>query len=70
MKIVYCDNGAYRKELKELDKNGIIKLIQFKYENKNKNIKNIAHPANPTWEQDKASWKGDDYTWEVMSLES
>lgn len=64
MKIVYCDNGAYRKELKELDRKGIIKLIQFKYENKNKNINNIAHPANPTWKQDQTTWDEGNYSWD------
>lgn len=48
---VYCDSGAYRKELTELEKSGAIQLFQFKYENKNKNITHIAQPSMPTYSE-------------------
>jgi len=53
---VYCDSGAFRPELKELESKGSIKVYQFKYENKNKNIKNIANPSTPTWAEMNCSW--------------
>ena len=61
MKKVYCDTGAVRRELKVFYEEGKIILTTFKYENKNKNI---AHPANPTWEQDHSTWKEGNYSWD------
>jgi alkylated DNA repair dioxygenase AlkB len=43
---IYCDNGACPKELKELQKRGVIELYMFPYENKNRHIKNIGLPSN------------------------
>ena len=53
---VYCDTGAYSHDLRDMERLGEIKVFQFKYENKNKRIKNIATPSQPTWEQPKYSW--------------
>ena len=46
---VYCDNGAFRKELKVLSADGRINLIMFPYENKNRNIKDMGMPSEATW---------------------
>jgi hypothetical protein len=56
MKNVYCYTGGYRKELKGMEQNGLIKLMQFHYENRNKNIKSAAPPSKPTWEEMNYSW--------------
>ena len=53
---VYCDTGAYSHDLRDMERLGEIKVFQFKYENRNKRIKNIATPSQPTWEQAKYSW--------------
>jgi transposase len=46
---VYCDTGAFLQELKCLQDSGIIELYTFKYENKNKNIKNSGVPSKATY---------------------
>jgi hypothetical protein len=46
---IYCDNGACPKELKKLQKEGIVELYMFPYENKNKHIKNPSLPSNCNW---------------------
>ena len=38
---VYCDTGAYSHDLRDMERLGEIEVFQFKYENKNKRIKNI-----------------------------
>ena len=53
---VYCDTGAYSHDLRDMERLGEIEVFQFKYENKNKRIKNIANLSQPTWEQAKYSW--------------
>jgi|WetSurSiteA1Bulk_404760.scaffolds.fasta_scaffold01294_9 hypothetical protein len=47
---VYCDTGAFLQELKSLQNKGIVELYTFKYENKNKRIKNSGVPSNATWD--------------------
>ncbi|MFQ5729709.1 MAG: hypothetical protein ACE5GN_05050 [Waddliaceae bacterium] len=64
---VYCEHGAFRKELKSLVDNGQINLIMFPYENKNKKIKDMSLPSeaewsdlkNVTWDSAPRPW--DDY---------
>jgi hypothetical protein len=50
MVLVYCDTGGYRSELKDFEQQGLIKLLNFKYENRNKYIKDIAPPSEPTYQ--------------------
>lgn len=54
---IYCDNGACPDELKRLQKDGVVKLYMFKYENKNRHIKNSGKPSSATWADMK------NYTW-------
>lgn len=46
---VYCDNGACPDKLKALQREGSVELIMFKYENKNRHIKNSGQPSAATW---------------------
>ena len=55
---IYCDNGACPNELKTLQKKGSIELVMFKYENKNRHIKNSGQPSAATWNDMK------NYTWD------
>ena len=54
--MVYCDTGAYQRGLAELESRGAIAVHQFKYENRNRRIRNSAPPSNP-------SLKHMNYTW-------
>ena len=54
---VYCDNGAYVKKLRPLQKAGEVELIMFQYENKNRNISNSGTPSKLQWRDLK------NYTW-------
>ena len=56
---VYCDTGGFRTELLELARTGKVSLFQFKYENRNRHIKQVATPSSP-------SWKQMNYTWDEM----
>lgn len=56
---VYCDTGAYIQQLNPLEREGLIQIYQFKYENRNRNIKNTPPPSRPTW-------KEMNYTWEQL----
>jgi len=48
---VYCDTGAYVKLLGELESEGLIKLHQFKYENRSRRIRNIAIPSDLKYDE-------------------
>jgi len=39
-----------------MEQRGLIKVVQFCYENKNKKIKESAPPSNPTWEEMNYTW--------------
>lgn len=56
---VYCDTGGFRPELLDLERQGKICLFQFKYENRNRHIRQAAVPSAP-------SWKQMNYTWDEM----
>jgi len=47
---VYCDTGGFRKELREMELDGIIKLHQVKYENRNARIQTGGFPSNLTYD--------------------
>jgi hypothetical protein len=53
---VYCDTGAYRKELSALERKGVICVYQFKYENKNRKITHRAAPSRPSWKEVNCTW--------------
>lgn len=42
---VYCERGAYRKELRELQSSGLIQLVHFPYEGHNRKIRVRATPS-------------------------
>ena len=56
---VYCDSGAYRQELRDYEREGLLTVHQFKYENRNRHIRHGAVPSRPTW-------KEMNYTWDEM----
>ena len=53
---VYCDTGAYRRELSELESKGWIAVYQFKYENRNRRIRRAAVPSRPTFSEMNYTW--------------
>lgn len=68
---VYCDTGAYRSELSELERGGAIQVYQFKYENKNRKILHRALPSRPTWTETKYTWNElAGLTWNDMGRQS
>lgn len=74
---VYCDTGAYRRELAEFERSGAINVFGFSYENKNGRIKNIAIPSAPSLSQVNYTWdrlrrdKGArDWTWDGLRTSS
>ena len=54
---VYCDTGAYPRRLKKYEVEGLVTVVQFKYENRNRRISNSAPPSNPTWSQMNYRWE-------------
>lgn len=67
---VYCDTGAYRAELASLEREGRLRVFQFKYENKNKNIRHKAAPSRPSWKE-LYTWKElDGLTWDDLGKTS
>ena len=62
---IYCDSGGFRKELKELEKQGKIQLIMFPYENKNKKILSKGVPSEMRWNDTRILTWGDmtGYAW-------
>ena len=62
---IYCGNGACPAELKELQKIGAVELIMFKYENKNRHIKNSGQPSAATWKDlGNYTWNDVPGTWD------
>ena len=57
---VYCDNGGYRKELKDLERQGRVVLLMFPYENINRKIGDIGQPSEATWKN------LENFTWETL----
>lgn len=43
---VYCDTGGYLKKLRELEREGVISVHQFKYENRNNKIRTKIVPSD------------------------
>lgn len=46
---IYCDTGGYQKAFKTLQRNGLVELCTFQYENKNKHIADSGIPSNATY---------------------
>jgi len=53
---VYCDTGGYKKELTSLEKEGVIEIVQFCYENRNSKIKSMARPSQPRFNEIKYTY--------------
>lgn len=43
---VYCDNGGFNKELRALEKQGIVEVLMFPYENRNTKTRATSLPSN------------------------
>jgi hypothetical protein len=68
---VYCDTGAYRNELTDLERNGIICVYQFKYENRSRRIKHRSVPSQPSWKETNYTWAElGDLSWAEMGQQS
>lgn len=63
---VYCDTGAYRDDLKSLERDGKVQVFQFKYENKNKHIRHMAAPSCPSWKEINYPWSELSLTWDTL----
>lgn len=57
---VYCDTGAFRKELKDLEAAGQVTLVMFPYENRNRRIADVGVPSQMTWKDLK------NFTWDTL----
>jgi hypothetical protein len=65
---IYCDNGACPDELKQLQKDGVVGLYMFGYENKNRHINNSGKPSAATWADTKNyTWNDVPGTWEAYN---
>ena len=42
---VYCERGAFRKELKSLEKDGLVQLLHFPYEGRNRRVAETDTPS-------------------------
>lgn len=67
---VYCDTGAFRFELIALEREGKIRIFQFKYENKNKRIRHMAAPSRPSWKEINYAWSELSLTWDALGKTS
>jgi hypothetical protein len=47
---VYCERGAYRTELRSMERDGLIQLLHFPYEGHNRRIRTRATPSVVTWD--------------------
>jgi len=57
---VYCDNGAFKRELKTLEKQGLMQMVMFPYENRNRKISTVGLPSEATFND------LDNFTWETL----
>lgn len=54
---VYCDNGAFKKELISLEKQGVVEVVMFPYENLNRKIRSTGLPSEATFaDLDNFTW--------------
>ena len=61
---IYCDNGACPLELKNFQKEGVVELFMFRYENNNRHIRNSGEPSKATWADMKNyAWQNAPGTW-------
>lgn len=71
MLLVYCDTGAYRAELRDYEREGVLTVHQFKYENRNRHIRHGAVPSKPTWEEMNYRWdEPRNVTWADLDRQS
>lgn len=42
---IYCERGAYRRELKALEEEGVAQLVHFPYEGKNRKVSETDKPS-------------------------
>ena len=54
---VYCERGAFRKELKSLEKDGLVRLLHFPYEGRNRKVAETDTPSTLT--ADMTCWTAD-----------
>jgi hypothetical protein len=67
---VYCDTGAFRDELRDLEREGKVRIFQFKYENKNKHVRHMAAPSRPSWKEINYTWSELTLTWDALGKTS
>ena len=58
---VYCDNGAFKKELSALKKQDSIQVVMVPYENRNRKIRTVELPSEATFGD------LDNFTWKTLS---
>ena len=70
MRIVYCDSGAYRKELRQLEARGLIAVTTYAYENSTAKIKARAPGSNPSWDEGDSTWRDEKGSWDDEAVVS
>lgn len=56
MKRVYCERGAYRRDLTDFERSGLIQIVHFPYEGRNKKIRTRATPSKVTCDSTYITW--------------
>ena len=54
---VYCERGAFRRELKSLENDGLVQLLHFPYEGRNRKVAETDTPSKLT--ADMTCWTAD-----------
>ena len=55
-KKIYCERGAYRKELRELELSGKIEIVSFPYEGRNRKTPKDSRPSIITMDSTYITW--------------
>jgi len=63
---VYCEHNAFREELWQLQKEGIIEIINFPYEQKINKKHHRARPSKALWKDLNVPWNEMNWLWKEM----
>lgn len=68
---IYCDTGAYCKELAALERDGHVEVVQFRHHKVNQKIRRVATPPRPRSKQTQYSWAElNGVSWAEMASQS
>lgn len=61
---IYCDTGGYPQGLKSYERQGMVEIIMFPYENVNKKIRRKGKPSQARWSDlNNFTWKDMNGSW-------